>query len=156
MTDEFDEFDVATPASSYPKLEQLQGRLVLVKVTELEKDVPSATFKENGRPTVGDRLTVNLKVVDGPLSDFDTTEFDGMWISQSYMVRQLKPSFQRGKAYLGRIDLKDPKKMKGQGNPWGFEEVTAEDVQTARMYLAGVKLGQTDSAAPAEDNPFKK
>lgn len=157
MSDDFDEFESATEASSYPTMEQLQGRLVLVKPLKLTKDVPSTTYKDaQGRPTLSDRYDVDIKVVDGPLADFDTTEFESMWLSQSYMVSQLHRFFKNGKTLLGTVQLKDPRKSKGQGNPWGFEPATAEDVQAAKNYLAGIKMQSVGGAEAAEDNPFKK
>lgn len=149
-----DPFEDAKPASVFPSMEQLVGRLVLVKPTKLTEKVPSGKYKNpDGTPVLSDRIDADLTVVDGPLDDFDTVEFSSMFIGGSYQVTQLRPVLARGSQMLGRIQLKNPGQSKGQGNPWGFEPPTEADKQIARDYLAGRTVGAAMAPA-APKNPF--
>lgn len=149
-----DPFEDAKPASQFPSMEQLKGRLVLVKPLKLTENIPSGKYKNpDGTPVLSNRIDADITVVDGPLDDFDTVEFSSMWVSGSYQVTQLRPVLARGSQMLGRIQLKNPGQAKGQGNPWGFEPPTEADKQTARDYLAGRTVGAAMAPA-APKNPF--
>lgn len=147
-----DPFEDAKPASLFPSMEQLAGRLVMVKPLDITKDIPSTKYKDSkGRPVLSDRIDADVTVVDGPVEGFDTTEFKSMWISGSYQVTQLTGPLTRGTQLLGRVNLKDPSRAKGQGNPWGFNSPTDADKQIARDYLAGRTIGAAE--APKQDTP---
>jgi hypothetical protein len=153
-----DPFEDARPAALFPSMEQLAGRLVLVRPLKLTENIPSRNYRNpDGTPVMSERIDAEIKVVDGPLADFPSTEFDSMWVGGSYQVTQLKGPLSRKSSMLGRVQLKDPSKPKGQGNPWGFEPPTDQDKQIARDYLAGRTIGgaEAPAAAPApKKNPF--
>lgn len=156
MTDYTDPFEDAKPAAQFPSMEQLKGRLVMVKPVKLTENIPSAKYKNpDGTPVLSSRIDAVVTVVDGPVPEFADTEFGPMWISGSYQVTQLTPVLGRNGTILGRVNLKNPKQPKGQGNPWGFEAPTDADKQTARDYIAGKRVAAAEAPAQ-ETNPWAK
>lgn len=153
-----DPFAAPTPrVSAFPSVASFRGRLVLIRPTKLEHDVPKQPNSPNGPK--GDRVTANVSVVDGsgpvelfpngnPSGKFlDGTEFRGVWFGQDQLATGLQDL--RGGLHpmvLGRIDTLSPGTRPGQGNPWVFTEPTEEDKQVARNFLAAQMVG--GAAAP--------
>lgn len=141
--------------STYPKPTDLKGHLVLISPVKLES-VPNT----QGKPgDMQDRVTADVKVVDGELANFPgQTEFTGVYFSGSRVVPALVPSIQARGMVLARFETRDPSAKAGKGNPWGLQDPTEADKQTARDYLAGRTVAAAQApapaAAPATDNPF--
>lgn len=146
--EEDDPFADAPQVSAYPKMEQLRGRLLLVKPTKLEEGLLSKYGKPN-QPQYQDRITADVFVVDGGAVDGfpGESEFLDMYISQDRLVKQLKRNV-GGQMILGRLDTYKPGTEAKAGNPWGLQEATAEDKGLARTFWKA----RTQPKQPA--NPF--
>lgn len=148
---EDDPFDDAPQVSAYPKLEQLRGRLLLVKPTKLEEHILTK-FGTPTNPQYQDRITADVYVVDGPsVEGFDgESEFLDMYLSNDRLVKQLRRNI-GGRMVLGRLETFEPGKKAMAGNPWGFQEATAEDKGLARVFW---KARSQPKPAAAPTNPF--
>ncbi len=145
-----DPFADAPNVSAYPKVDQLRGRLLLVKPTKLEENLLSS-FSKPGKPQYQDRVTADVYVVDGSPEGFPgEAEFLDMYFSQDRLVKQLKRNID-GPMILGRLDTFKPGLKAEQGNPWGFQPATAEDKGLARVFWKA-RSQPKPAAAPA--NPF--
>lgn len=160
-----DPFQTPTPrTSAFPSVASFRGRLILIRPTKLEHDVPKQASAPTGPK--GDRVTANVSVVDGsgpvelfpggnPSGKFlDGTEFRGVWFGQDQLAAGLQDV--RGnllEMVLGRVDTLKPGTRAGQGNPWVFTEPTEEDKQRARDYLASQMVG--GASAPTQPAPTK-
>lgn len=131
--------------SEFPTMASLRGRLVLIKPLKQET-VPN----NQGAPgQMQERVTANVTVVDGlgpvPVMNRGVPtgqtlagpEFQGMWISQEVIVKQLAEALRTGGMVLGRVDTRTPGSAPGKGQPWGLIDPSEQDKQTARDYLAG-------------------
>lgn len=163
MTTPNDPFQTPTPrTSAFPSVASFRGRLVLIRPTKLEHDVPRQASVPNGPK--GDRVTANVSVVDGsgpvelfpngnPSGKFlDGTEFRGVWFGQDQLAAGLQDV--RGnlmEMVLARVDTLKPGTRAGQGNPWVFQDPTEEDKDTARKFLAAQMVG--GAAAPTQPAP---
>lgn len=170
MTDPF--AGPAPVASAFASADSFRGRLVLIKPTQLEHDVPKSSKQPNGAK--GNRVTANVTVVDGsgpvqvyaektPTGVFlDGPEHIGVWFSQDRLALKgglIDPATgQLLPLVLGRLETYRPGQPAGQGNPWGLLPPTEEDKQTARNFLAGQTMAKvTGPAGPtADDNPFAR
>jgi hypothetical protein len=107
MTDT-DLFEQARSGGSYPKVEDLEGKLVLVR--------PSKTEKKDGKYGVQDRVTADVTVFD---DDGSTETYSDMYLSQKGMVPALHRAL-NGQAkpfILGRVAMvptKNTKDAKGE------------------------------------------
>jgi hypothetical protein len=109
-----DPFDTAR--TNFAGLGDFEGRAVLVLPTELQKDIPS---NRAGGGTY-ERVVADVIVLDGDLDDelgIDELPaiFDGMFISGSVVVPQLRGSLKNRKPKLGVV-VKQPARTKGN-NP---------------------------------------
>lgn len=148
MTEYDDPF--ATPQdnpipSTHPSAASFRGRLILIEPTRFERDVP----KKDRSGEFEDKITATVSVVDGsgpvelmdqqiPTGQFlEGTEFTGVWFTQQRVVASLvnAKTKQPVRMMLGRLQTYKPGPAK-QGNPWGLEEPSEADKQTARDYLA--------------------
>lgn len=167
MTEYDDPF--ATPQdnpipSEHPSAASFRGRLILIEPTKIEWQRPKD--KEPGK--FEDRVTATVTVIDGsgpveimpqqvPSGQFiEGPEYTGVWFSQDRVVRALVNAKTRQpvRMMLGRLQTYKPGPAK-QGNPWGLEEPSEEDKQTARDYLA--KRNAERAAAEvtqATSNPY--
>lgn len=148
--------DPAIPPSTYPSVESLRGRLVMITPRSIEQR-PS---QQNPQVMV-DRITGDVSVVDGlgPVPVFkqhqatgqmlDGPDFTGMYLSGSRVVDQLRSFVGTGRAVLGVIDTRNPGTMAGLGNPWGITAATEEQKAQARAYLANRSVAQAAPPAPA-------
>lgn len=160
-----DPFATPTPrASAFPSAASFRGRLVLIRPTKIERDVPKQASAPNGPK--GDKVTANVIVVDGqgpvqvfgkdrqPTGKFlDGPEHRGVWFGQEQLTAGLQDA--RGnllELVLARIDTLQPGTQAGQGNPWVFQDPSEEDKQMARAFLANQMVGgasaPTQQAAP--------
>ncbi len=148
-TPEEDPFTTAPQVSSYPKMDDLRGRLLLVKPSKLEEGLLSS-FSKPGKPQYQDRITADVYVVDGgsPEGFDDETEFLDMYFSQDRLVKQLKRSIAGGRMILGRLETFKPGTKAEAGNPWGFQEPTEDDKTRAREFWKA-------RSVPVKANPFK-
>lgn len=162
-----DPFATPTPrVSAFPSPASFRGRLVLIRPTKLEHDVPRQKSSPNGPK--GDRVTANVSVVDGsgpvelfpngnPSGQFiDGTEFRGVWFGQDQLAAGLQDV--RGnllELVLARIDTLSPGTRPGQGNPWIFTDPTEADKDMARAFLAAQMVGgaAAPTAPPAQKAP---
>lgn len=159
MTTPHDPFQTPTPrTSAFASADSFRGRLILVRPTKLERDVP----KQPGSSEKGDRVTANVTVVDGlgpvqvftrrvPTGKFlEGPEHRGVWFSQDQIAEGLQD--EKGVALLElvlmRIDTLKPGTTAGPGNPWVVIDPTEEDKQTARNFLANQTIGS--AAAPTQ------
>ncbi len=162
-----DPFAAPTPrVSAFPSVASFRGRLVLIRPTKLEHDVP----KQPSAPTgpKGDRVTANVSVVDGlgPVELFpggnpsgrfvDGPDYRGIWFGQDQLAAGLQDA--RGnllELVLARIDTLNPGTRAGQGNPWVFSEPSESDKDMARKFLAGQMVGgaAAPTAPPAQQPP---
>lgn len=150
MTDPF-----AGPAAiptDFPKVQSLQGRLVLI-TPKSQKTVPN-----NLTPgTTKEQMTADVTVVDGrgPVPVFKNRQhtgqflagpdFPGMWIDSEVIVKQLADAMKTGGMVLATVNVQNPAAPAGKGNAWGLVYPTEDDKQTARNFLAN----RTISAASA-------
>lgn len=95
--------------AAFPKVDQLFGRLVIMKCHKIEVVAKSEKFANKPGETE-DRATVDLAVLDGPTfteGKVDGMEipatFEGMWINQQSLVGALRGSLKTGQPVLGRI-----------------------------------------------------
>lgn len=148
--------DPAIPPSTYPSVESLRGRLVMISPRTIEQR-PS----QQNPAVLVDRITADVSLVDGlgPVPVFkqrqatgqylDGPDFTGMYLSGSRVVDQLRTFVGTGRAVLGVIDTRVPGTMAGQGNPWGLTAATDEQKAQARAYLANRSVAQTAPPTPA-------
>lgn len=155
MTDPF-----AAPGiipSTFPVVESLRGRLVLIK-PKSQKTVPNNL----GNPgDTQEQVTADVTVVDGlgPVALYKNRQatgqtlpgpdFPGMWFSQQVIVAQLADALRTQGMVLGRIDTKTPGTMAVKGNPWGIIAPTEDDKQAARNFLATRTVAAAAAPAPA-------
>lgn len=119
-----------------------KGRLILVEPLSIEKrqsNLPNQTDK------MYDSITANVVILDGPVTEkIEAIPFkvDGMFLSGSVIVNQLKPKLPdkrpAQKYALGRVG-KQPSQTKGFGGAWVLNgngyTVTEADKKLARSYL---------------------
>jgi hypothetical protein len=156
-----DPFQTPTPrASAFPSAASFRGRLVLIRPTKIEHNIPKQAGVPNG-PT-GDRVTANVTVVDGqgPVQVFgkdrqptgkwlDGPEHRGVWFNQDQLASGLQDV--RGnllELVLARIETLQPGTAAGQGNPWVFQDPSEEDKDMARKFLANQMVG--GASAPTQ------
>lgn len=144
---EAEQFESAPNVSSYPKVDELRGHLLLVRPTKLEEGILSS-FSKPGKPQYQDRITTDVVVLDGPLDNFDETEFTDMYISQSRLVAQLKKAVKTRGMILGRLDTFRPGEKAEQGNPWGLAPYTESDAIQARQYLESEAKREKERSNP--------
>lgn len=142
--------------SAFPKVQSLQGRLVLFK-PKSEKTVPNTL---GGPGAMKDQMTVDVTIVDGagPLPLFknrqhtggflDGTDFPGMWIDSEVIVKQLRDALAVGGQVLARVNVPNPALPAGKGNAWGLVDPTEDDLQTARNFLANRTVAATSAPGP--------
>lgn len=94
--------------AKFPKVEQLFGRLVIMRAHKIEVVVKNPKFaKEPGETE--ERATTDLVVLDGPpLPEPCEDEplpalFERMWINQGSIVGALKGGMKKGMPILGRV-----------------------------------------------------
>lgn len=136
--------DAPLPTSAFPKVRDFEGHLVLFTPTKLERGIPSNFRDKQGNAQLQDRITTDVVVLDGPLDDFEDTEYDALWISNDKIVNQLSKAVKTGSMVLARVTLPDPKKAAGVGNAWQLSPPNDDDRKVARQYLASKK----------EEDPF--
>ena len=140
--------------SAFPKLDDLDHRLLLIKPTKLERSVP-------GKFGPQDRITADVVVLDDP--DEGVREIDKMYLSQKGIVGMLEGCLKPGKKpfILGRLQrsasgdswkakaeahdegidglIADFYKKGGKGEEpqwyWDLAEYTDEEAAKARRYL---------------------
>lgn len=167
MTTPHDPFQTPTPrVSDFASADSFRGRLVLIRPTKIERDIPKQSHVPNGPK--GDRVTANVTVVDGqgpvqvfarsqPTGKFlDGPDHRGVWFNQDQLAAGLQDT--RGnlmELVLARIDTLQPGTPAGQGNPWVFQEPTEDDKQIARNFLANQTVGgaSAPTKAPAQTAP---
>lgn len=163
MTTPTDPFQTPTPrASAFASADSFRGRLVLLRPTKVERDIPKQAHKPEGPK--GDRVTANVTVVDGqgpvqvfaqrqPTGKFlDGPEHRGVWFNQDQLAAGLQDV--RGnllELVLARIDTLKPGTPAGQGNPWVFQDPSEADKDVARKFLASQMVGS--AAAPTQPAP---
>lgn len=161
MTTPQDPFQTPTPrVSAFPSAQSFRGRLVLIRPTKIERDIPKQANVLNGPK--GDRVTANVTVVDGlgPVQVFDKNrqptdrwldgpDHRGVWFNQDQLSAGLQDV--RGnllELVLARIETLKPGTSAGQGNPWVFQDPSEEDRDVARKFLASQMVG--GAAAPTQ------
>jgi hypothetical protein len=131
-----DPFSKPASVGNFPKLEQLRGRLLLIRPIKLETGLLSSNSTPSN-PQFYDRLTADVTVLEGIPAGFDKFEFREMFLSQSRLISQNKDALRTGGMVLGRLDTYKPGQTPGKGNPWGLSDFTPEDAVLARRYLSG-------------------
>lgn len=142
--------------SAFPKVQSLQGRLVLFK----PKSVKTVPNNLGGQGAMQEQMTVDVTVVDGagPVPVFNQRQhtgaflegpdFPGMWISSEVIVKQLLDALTAGGQVLARVNVPNPALPAGKGNAWGLVDPTEEDLQTARNFLANRTVAATSAPGP--------
>lgn len=144
----------ASPAqisTEFPKAALFKGRLILLRPTKLERQLPNQLDPDKPQ----DRLTVDITSVDGPIDGFEGREFKGVWINWGRVITQCEEALKTGGMVLARLDTYKPGERPGKGNPWGLIAATDAEKQTARDYLANRTVAAA-SAPAADENPFAK
>lgn len=154
-----DPFGGPAPASKFPAVAGLKGRLLLVKPTKLETGITSRFKEADGSAKTQDRLTATIVVLDGPATftwvdregdqqtltaDADgapfsiPVEFTDMYLSQAKLIGEVKKylNARPGEASmaLGRLIKLPPRD--GQSGAWSLESPTSGDADLARKYIA--------------------
>ena len=158
-----DPFSAPAPiATEYPKAALFKGRLVLIRPTKFEANVPNQLDPDKPQ----DRMTVDITSLDGDVEGYSGREFKGVWINWGRVIDQVLGQDVRsvtpGTVRLGRLNLYKPDQRPGKGNPWGLIAPTEADKQVARDYLANRTVAAASSPAAApfvpdaapSDNPF--
>lgn len=154
MTEANDIFGTPTGGGAYPKMDDLEGLLVLCKPSKIET-VPGYQGKGTTERATADVIVFE---VDGSVE-----KFDDMYLSQAGIVPSMRKALKPGERpyVLGRISKFPSKKAKeagldttekieaaltewlkkgGKGEKpqfaWGLDQPTDEDKATARAYLA--------------------
>lgn len=154
--------------SAFPKLEELEGRLLLIHPTKIEHGIKSKYGEQS-------RVTADIAVLDDP--DEGVREIDKMYLSQKGMVGMLETCLKPGKKpfVLGRLvkspasDYADAAEKAGDGDAtaginklledwlrkggkgekpaffWNLADFTDHEANMARRYLS--ELDQFDNAA---------
>lgn len=112
----------APTRSAFPKLDDLDGRLLLIKPTKLERDVPGKFGKQ-------DRITADVVVLDDP--EEGVREIDKMYLSQKGIVGMLEGCLKPGKKpfVLGRLHRSpsgDSWRAKAEATEGGIDALIAE------------------------------
>lgn len=156
-TDPFNFLDPADIPSSFPTIQSLRGRLVLIQPTR-EDQVANT---QAGPGATKQRITAVVTLVDGrgPVEvykNYESTgqtlegpEFVGMWIESEVIVPQLREALRVQGRVLARVDTKNPGQRQGKGNPWGLVTATDADRQMARDFLANRTISATQAPAQA-------
>lgn len=168
-----DPFSGSVGGGSYPKVEELEGLLVLIRPTKLEQ-VPDRFSKATPKP-LKDRITADVIVFQ---EDGSTETFEDMYLSQAGLVptckKVLKANNPNKPFALGRIGMGPSKdtaakgidtqeKLKaaiaewvsrgGKGDKpsfwWGLMPLTEEDANQARP-VALALLAEGDPFAAGE------
>jgi hypothetical protein len=142
---------------AFPKVEELDGRLLLIMPSKIE-------YKIKGQFGEQDRVTADVIVLDDPDEPNGIREIEDMYISQGGLVPMLARCLKPGAKHpyvLGRLDMfpskvtreeaeKHPEgirgvladwlKKGGKGNKpqfsWGLSDFTDDEANKARAYLA--------------------
>lgn len=168
-----DPFSGSTGAGNFPKVEDLEGLLVLIRPTKLEQ-VPDRFSKAVPKP-MKDRITADVVVF---LAEGGTETYEDMYLSQAGIVPTCKKTLRRNDPskpfVLGRIGMgpTDDSKKKGwdtqeklkqaisewvarggKGDKptfwWGLMPLTEEDANLARP-VALALLSDNDPFAGGE------
>lgn len=113
--------DPAAPSSGIPWAE-LNGSLLLAKVTSLETDIDTQFGKS-------DAVRADVTVLDGPKAG---EEFVDTLVFPKVLQSQLRARV--GQTVLGRLGQGQGKP--GQSPPWMLSAATPQDQQTGAAYLA--------------------
>jgi len=145
--------------SAFPKIEELEGRLVLIKPSKVE-------YKVKGKYGEQTRVTADVVVLDDP--DEGVVEHDDMYLSQKGLTGMLESCLKPGRKpfVLGRVQMTPTKEYAeaaekagdgdgskgigimlkeyfqkgGKGEKpqffWDLADFTDEDANRARNYLA--------------------
>lgn len=153
-------FSSGTGGGSFPKFEEFEGKLVLIKPSKVEVVPKSAKIGGKAGDTQ-ERATADVWVLDDESGNWD--EYQDMYLSQASIVGASKKALKPGNPpyILGRAG-KVPSKMgkadgfttreeiengltewlkKGGKGPkpnyaWGLDPVEPEDAKAAQAYLA--------------------
>jgi hypothetical protein len=147
---EVDPFSDPGSGGSYPTMKMLNGRLLLIRPTVLEKGLPN-TLQPG---TFRDRITADVVVLDGDditeivNDDGDVTaeldeplvppfKLEDMYISQSKLISEIKSKVADKGLVIGRLARLKPLKA-GQKGAWSLQVATDADRAVGRAYLASV------------------
>lgn len=161
-------FSSGTGGGSFPKFEELEGKLVLMKPSKIEV-VPKSVKIGGKAGDTQERVTADVWVLDDDSGEWD--EYQDMYLSQASIVGASKKALKPGNPpyILGRAGKVPSKIGKDQGfdsrekieagleawlkrggkgdKPnfaWGLDAVEPEDAAKAQSYLA------SKTFAPAE------
>lgn len=161
-TETFEDDLFAAPSSgSYPKVDELEGKLLLIRPSEIET-VRNRFDKDGSKPTV-ERATADVTVFE---DDGTEETYNDMYLSQTVLLNACKGALKPGRKpmVLGRlvkvatkdtaeklkIDSSDPDafatarekwlRQGGKGTEprhvWILQAFTSEDAAKARAFLA--------------------
>ncbi len=145
MTDPFDE---ARPG--FVRLDDLVGRLVLIAPHSVEQRPSTLPGAKEG--ATYESITADVIVLDGePTETIDEIPYvvEGMYISGSAIVPQLKPKIRKRGLVLGRLSQQPSRKNPKFGKAWILEPPTEADKALARPH-AHAYLERRQ----AEEDPF--
>ncbi len=116
-----DEFDAPASAAAL-NLDEINGRLLLLKPTKIEEGVVTALGTK-------DATVADVAVLDGG----DATVLKDVFVWPKVLQAQLKPKVGSGRYVLGRLGqgLAKP----GQNAPWKLFDADDADKQVARKFL---------------------
>jgi hypothetical protein len=160
----------APPVGARPAFAQFRDRLLLIRPTAIERNVPNdlqpGTFKDRVTADVvfldGDTITDKIDddgahpELDEPIRPGDIME--DYWISQTLIVRQIKGKIGAtvNPWVLGRL-TKLPPRQKGRKGAWSLAEFTPDDAKRAASWMRAQSKKEAERAkAPAkvEDDPW--
>lgn len=148
VPDMYTDAEAPQAAGPFPGMEQLIGRLLAIMPTSIELKVPS--IFQGGAPK--DRISADVVFLDGtpigtivkrnkPAENLDSPinpgdVMGGMYISQGFVVGQLRPHVGTGMTVFGRLVL-DPARQRGGGAvPYVLAPLNAADAATRARYIA--------------------
>lgn len=153
------------PSITRPQMKDLVGRLLLIRPTKREENVPSAFKNSDGSPGApGPRLTADVIVLDGPPFPYGGDlekgkphthmatqipfEIPALFIRQGVLIDQLSPALTPGNAPMVCGRLGKVPSTKGSA-AYKLADAEPAERELANQYVAARQTGAPYSAAPA-------
>lgn len=119
-------------ASDYPGMDELDGQLLVIQPTKLEKVAKPAQF--GGKPgETQDRITADVTVINRANPAASTTHKD-MFLSQGALVGQLKGFIETRGLLLGTL-----RRHRAKGTPEGYNTPDEVDAMIQQWVAAGAR-----------------
>lgn len=116
--------------ADYPALDDLDGRILVIQPTKLEKDLPNNLGKAG---ETRDRITADVTVID-PQNPEGSKTYEDMYLSQGWLIGQLKGLVATRGMLLGIL-----RKNRAKTTPEGFNTPDEIDKMISDWVAAGAR-----------------